>query len=51
MGIATTSVVDLYVDGDGKPRWTVVVGEAMGQKSKSKQHITFDPGIVIADPQ
>jgi hypothetical protein len=51
MGIKTTSKVDMYVNGDGKPEWLVVDGEAMGIKSLTKQHIVFDDSITIADPK
>lgn len=51
MGIATKSIVDLYVDDYGKPIWMLIDGEAMGHKSKTKQHITYDDSIVIADPK
>ncbi len=51
MGIATKSKVDMYVNGDGKAEWLVIDGEAMGMKSLTKQHITYDDSITIADPQ
>lgn len=51
MGINTTSSVEMYVNGDGKPEWLVVDGEAMGIKSLTKQHIIYDDSITIADPQ
>jgi hypothetical protein len=51
MGIASKSKVSMYVNGDDRPEWMVVDGEAMGVKSLTKQHITFDDSITIADPQ
>ena len=51
MGINSKSSVDMYVNDQNKPVWLVVDGEAMGTKSLTRQHITYDDSIVIADPQ
>jgi hypothetical protein len=51
MGISSSSSVNMYVNGDGKPEWMVVDGEAMGIKSLTKQHIIYDDSITIADPK
>lgn len=50
MGINSTSSVEMYVNGDRRPEWMVIDGEAMGVKSLTKQHIIYDDSIVIADP-
>jgi hypothetical protein len=50
MGIATKAAVDLYVDDDKRPVWMVIDGEAMGTKSLTRQHITYDDSVTIADP-
>jgi hypothetical protein len=50
MGIKSTSSVEMYVNSDGRPEWMVMDGEAMGIKSKTKQHITYDDSITITDP-
>jgi hypothetical protein len=50
MGIQSTSTVDMYVNADLRPEWMVIDGEAMGVKSLTKQHITYDSSISIADP-
>lgn len=51
MGIKSTANVAMYVDGDSRPVWMVIDGEAMGVKSLTKQHITYDDSITISDPQ
>jgi hypothetical protein len=51
MGIASSAKVNMYVNAAGKPEWMLVEGEALGTKSQTKQHITFDPAITITDPQ
>jgi hypothetical protein len=51
MGVNTESSVNMHVDGNNKPAWLVVDGEAMGVKSVTTQKITFDDAITIADPQ
>ncbi|MCA0432766.1 MAG: hypothetical protein LCH46_05830 [Proteobacteria bacterium] len=49
-GIASSSEVVLYRDGDGHPAWMVIDGEAMGVKSKTVQKITRDDTITINPP-
>ena len=51
MGIKSKSSVQMYVDDGNRPVWMVVDGEAMGIKSLTKQKITYDSSITIADPQ
>ena len=50
MGIKASSHVMLYAD-NGQPAVLVIDGEAMGHKSHTVQHITFDPNIKITAPQ
>lgn len=51
MGIQSTSNVEMYVNGDNRPEWMIIDGEAMGTKSLTKQHIVYDDSITISDPQ
>ncbi len=51
MGIDTFSKVSMYINGDDKPEWMVVDGEAMGIKSMTTQKLVFSDAIAIADPQ
>ncbi len=51
MGIATKASVELYVNEDKRPVWMIIDGEAMGTKSLTKQHITYDDSVTITDPK
>ncbi len=51
MGIKATSHVTLYKGDNGLPAIMIVEGEAMGHKSKTVQHMTYDPAITISPPQ
>jgi hypothetical protein len=50
MGIKSTSSVEMYVNAKGHSEWMVINGEAMGTKSVTRQHITYDDSVTIADP-
>ena len=50
-GIKSTAHVVLYADpATNLPAYITVNGEAMGKKSTTTEHITFDPSITIAPP-
>jgi hypothetical protein len=51
MGIKSTSNVQMYVNGDSRPEWMLIDGEAMGIKSQAKQKIIYDSSITIEDPK
>jgi hypothetical protein len=51
MGIKATSHITLYRGDNGLPAIMIVEGEAMGHKSKTVQHVTYDPAITISPPQ
>ena len=51
MGIKATSHITAYKDDQGRPAVMIVEGEAMGHKSKTVQHITYDPSITITPPK
>jgi hypothetical protein len=51
MGVKATSHVTLYKGDNGLPAIMIIDGEAMGHKSKTVQHITYDPSITISPPQ
>lgn len=51
-GIKSTAHVVLYADpATNLPAYITVNGEAMGKKSMTTEHITFDPSITIAPPK
>ena len=51
-GIKSTAHVVLYADpATNLPAYITVNGEAMGKKSTTTEHITFDPGITITPPK
>lgn len=51
MGIKASSHVVMYVDANQKPSVMIIDGTAMGMKSKTVQHITYDPSIQIIAPK
>jgi hypothetical protein len=51
MGIKSTSSVEMYVNAKGLSEWMVIDGEAMGIKSVTKQRISYDDSVTIADPE
>ena len=50
MGLNVSTHVTMYASGKGLPQIMVVDGEAMGHKSHTVQHITYDPSITITAP-
>lgn len=51
-GSKGTAHTVMYVDpATNLPAWIVIDGEAMGRKSTTTQHITFDSGITISPPE
>lgn len=51
MGFKANSHVTLYANDKGLPQIIMVDGEAMGKKSHTVQHITYDPSIKITPPK
>ncbi len=51
MGTKATSHITTYKNSNGLPAIMMIEGEAMGHKSKTTQHITYDPNIKISPPQ
>jgi len=51
MGIKASSHIMAYQDAQGRPFIMIIDGEAMGHKSKTVQHITYDPNIKITPPK
>ncbi|MDE2384600.1 MAG: hypothetical protein KGO53_08275 [Alphaproteobacteria bacterium] len=51
VGMPTSSHVTVYKGDNGLPAILIVDGQAMGVKSKTTQHITYDPAITITAPQ
>ena len=51
MGMKATSHITTYKNSNGLPAIMMIEGEAMGHKSKTMQHITYDSNIKISPPQ
>ena len=51
MGTKATSHITAYKNSNGLPAIMMIEGEAMGHKSKTVQHITYDPSITISPPK
>ena len=51
MSTKATSHITTYKNSNGLPAIMMIEGEAMGHKSKTMQHITYDPNIKISPPQ
>ena len=51
MGVKATSHIKLFKGANDLPVGIIVDGEAMGVKSLTTQHITYDPSIKISPPQ
>jgi hypothetical protein len=51
MGIKATSHITMYTSDNGLPQVMLVDGEAMGHKSHTVQHISYDPSITITPPK
>ncbi|MBG1230936.1 hypothetical protein [Aestuariivirga litoralis] len=51
MGTKVISHITAYKDAQGRPAIMIIDGEAMGKKSKTVQHITYDPAITISPPK
>ena len=51
MGTKATSHITTYKNSNGLPAIMMIEGEAMGHKSKTMQHITYDPNITISPPK
>jgi hypothetical protein len=51
MGLNVTSHIMAYKDAQGRPSIMIIDGEFMGHKSKTVQHITYDPNIKITPPK
>ncbi len=50
-GVKATSHITIYKNGNGLPAVMLIDGEAMGRKSKTVQHITYDPNLKIEPPK
>ena len=50
MGTKATSHITAYKNSNDLPAIMMVEGEALGHKSKTVQHITYDPSITISPP-